>query len=993
MILDGPNFRKVSERDNFSFDASFSVSHPTGVGVFGFSGYGQEFAFNFQSGKIIDPEGRYVFSYIPNQEFAISGNVNKGFYDYAINQTPICLSGIKNNFKVEKYFTDTTGCTLDSDLLIKGQGLDKLAITGLPNSFKKGDIITGQLVNTGSGIAVDVFSGELSDSSFTGFFAIQSVPTKISGSQNLVLSGVSGDLGVKYDLDFTFDTSFGQTVVGTSISGFNYAEYNVFNLSKTFISDFETLPSGTGVITGDSYAIEKTGVFQGQVGSGSGSFILPSGTSHVSLDYVSGTTGNLSGMITGVDIINRGSGYFDYPNIQIAGGGGSGAEVVGEFEGGELTGVTIVKAGSGYTSVPEFKVYSGIALVDVIKLGTGYHTPPQVTAVGGGGVGASFRATVESGQVIDVSVISQGSGYTGIPTIDFSTRNVSGVNVTSAGSGYSSGTVLFSGGTGVNHIAATADPIWGFQVTGVNLITPGMGFEHPASVYQVAGGGGPVTSAILEEASLETKFNWQVTGVYLQPSGKLNIGGTRYNGVSVSFNGGTGSNGVLASGEAIVRESVSGYSGIDGGENYKLSRLSYERLPVATVEGSGLGANMSLLPLMTGYKVSGATIYNSGTFTVGGSEEPSSLEFFGATGAGATVAAGSFLTGHQFINNLGEINYGVTGVTVSNGGVNYTGIPAIRFKDAGGSLLSNPPLASGIMSSGGVSGITILDSGNEKYFNSPLITFSGGSPSRDASGVLVTKYPFNSWDTPFIGVAMLSGGSGYTGLPSVALTYTAEGGTTVQEEASGIAILGSGFITGISITDPGNNYQSSPVLEPFASSSTEKDASQSFYVGRNFVEPSFDLKTGSGRLIQLNLTAGGSGYTGAPTITVSGDGLHASGSSILATGATAEVIMAQGVVGVPIIGSYEKTFKNTYNLFTGSGNLESGTNYYNFKENNKLVETNTKYYSDIVTFGEDESVIDIKVINKNYYDDNFMVARLNFSGNGQTTGLLITGAR
>ena len=59
MILDGPNFRKVSERDNFSFDASFSVSHPTGVGVFGFSGYGQEFAFNFQSGKIIDPEDTF----------------------------------------------------------------------------------------------------------------------------------------------------------------------------------------------------------------------------------------------------------------------------------------------------------------------------------------------------------------------------------------------------------------------------------------------------------------------------------------------------------------------------------------------------------------------------------------------------------------------------------------------------------------------------------------------------------------------------------------------------------------------------------------------------------------------------------------------------------------------------------------------------------------------------------------------------------------------
>ena len=79
--------------------------------------------------------------------------------------------------------------------------------------------------------------------------------------------------------------------------------------------------------------------------------------------------------------------------------------------------------------------------------------------------------------------------------------------------------------------------------------------------------------------------------------------------------------------------------------------------------------------------------------------------------------------------------------------------------------------------------------------------------------------------------------------------------------------------------------------------------------------------------------------------------------------------------------------------FTGSGNLDVGTIYYNFKENNKLTDLNTKYYSDIVTFGDNESVINIKVVNKNYFDDDVMVARLNFSGNGQTTGFLITGAR
>lgn len=994
MLLNGPNFRKVSERDNFSFEASFSVNHPTGLGAFGFSGYGQKFNFDFQSGKIIDPQGRYVFSYIPDQEFSISGNINKGFYDYAINNVPICFRGLKKDFKIQRYFTDTTGCSIDSDLLIRGQGYDKLAITGFPNSFKKGELVTGQLVNTGSGAAIDIFSGEISDPSFTGFFAIQSLPSKISGSQDFVLSGVSGDLGVKYDVDFNFDTSFGATVVGTSITGFDYYKYNLFNLSKTFISDFQTLPSGTEVITGDFYGIEKTGVFYGAVGSGSGSYILPSGTAHVSLDYVSGPTGNFSGMITGINITNQGSGFFIPPKIQIAGGGGTGAEVSGTFKEGKLTKIQILKAGSGYTSVPDFKVYSGIALVDVIKMGTGYHTPPQITAVGGGGEGASFRASLQSGQVTDVNVISQGSGYTGIPSLNFDTRNVSGISITSAGFGYSAGNVLFSGGTGVNHISAAADPLWGFRVTGVDVVSAGMGFEYPESIYQFAGGGGPVTSAALEEATIETRFNWQVTGVYLNPSGSINVGGTKYGGVQVSFIGGTGSNGVSASGEAILRESLGEYSGIDGGEGYKLSRLSYQQLPTATIEESGLGHGALLLPLMTGYKLSGINVYSSGNFTVGAGSEPNFVEFFGARGGGGIVAEGTPLTGHQLVNELGEINYGVTGVQVNYGGFNYTGIPEIRFRESdGGELTSNPPLASGIMVSGGVSGATILSSGNEKYFNSPLVSWSAGDSVRDASGVWLTNYPYSTNYVPFIGIAMLSGGSGYTGIPAVNLAYTSDAPHIVNQQASGTAILGSGFITGVEITNPGNNYQSLPQIDSYAPTSTERDAPNYFYVGKNFTDPSFTVHTGSGRLIQLNLTSGGSGYTGAPVVTVTGDGLHASGVSILATGASAEVTMAQGVVGIPIIGDYNKTFKNIYNLYTGSGNIKNGTLYYDFKENNKLIDSNTKYYNDIVTFGQDESVINIRVINKNYFDDDVMVARLNFSGNGQTTGFLITGAR
>ena len=91
MILDGANFRKISERDNYAFDASLSLNNSTGVGLFGFSGNGQEFKFDFQSGKVIDPEGKYVAAYTPDQPFTLSGEVNKGFYNYYINEEPVRL--------------------------------------------------------------------------------------------------------------------------------------------------------------------------------------------------------------------------------------------------------------------------------------------------------------------------------------------------------------------------------------------------------------------------------------------------------------------------------------------------------------------------------------------------------------------------------------------------------------------------------------------------------------------------------------------------------------------------------------------------------------------------------------------------------------------------------------------------------------------------------------------------------------------------------------
>ena len=990
MILDGSNFRKISERDNYAFDASLSINNSTGVGLFGFSGNGQEFKFDFQSGKVIDPEGKYVAAYTPEQTFTLSGEVNKGFYNYYINEEAVRLSGQKTDFKAQRFFTNTTGCNIDLDVVITASGLDAIAITGLPNDFSIGDLITGKVVNSGSGASVNLFTGEISDPSFTGNFSLYSFPTGlISGSENIVLSGISGDNGLQYDVDLNFDASFGQAFTSNQISGFGFYKWEDFRLTKVAVSDFQTLPSGTGIVTGGIYDAQKTGIYEGISVSGSGAYFIEGSTAYASLEYVSGTTGSFSGMITGIDLLTGGSGYLNNPILRITGGGGSGAEVSGLLSGTIATGFKILNAGNGYTSVPALVADKSIVSVGVIHEGTGYLTSPEITAVGGGGSGATFEGTVSNGFLTDISVINQGSGYTGVPEVRVTASNVSGVDVLSSGSGYSSGSVIFEGGTGSSHISASADALFGFKVTGVEITSGGMGFTYPESDYQFQDGF-PFDENNL--ASGEARFNWQVTGVDLTNIGLVNVGGVKYTNIQVAFAGGTGSNGVLASGVPVIKEVVSGYLAIDAGEDYKLARLSGYQTPGVVIENSGIGYGATGLAVVTGYKVSGVEIRYTGGFTLGGSNEPNHVHFSGGLGPGGVHASGTLLTGENISQAGGDYVYPITGVTMTSGGFNYTGYPDITFRKSDGSLVVNPPSGSGVLMSGAISGVNFLTSGSG-YFDNLPISFTGGMPARSGSGVLRATYPYNS-QTGFAGVQMISGGSGYTGIPTVTFSQPAGSDGLLTTTPVGTGVLGSGFITGFRIYKEGGFYNEPPDIDIAQSGDgTSYESLKSYFDPNAFIEPAFNVLTGSGAVTGFNLTSGGSGYTGAPIVSVSGDGQNASGVATIATGAITEVSMAEGIVGVPIIGNYTKTFENTFNLFTGSGNVDSGILYYDFSGNGAINAAKTKYSSNIINFGTGESVLNIRVSNNNYFDDSFMVAQLNFSGNGQTTGIKITGVR
>jgi len=990
MLLNGENFRKISERDNYAFTANLSVSNTTGVGLFGFSGNGQQFKFDFQSGKIIDPESKYVSSYAPDEAFTLSGNVNKGFYDFYMNDLPVRLSGQKTDFKAQRFFTDSTGCSVDLGVVMTASGLDGIAITGVPDNFSEGDLITGKIVNTGSGASIDIYTGQISDSSFTGNFSIISLPTTVSGEGDIVLSGISGDNGIEYNIDLNFETSFGEAFASTQISGFGYYKWDEFGLFKTAIEDFETLPSGTGIISGGNYSAQKTGNFLATTISGSGNYFIPGSTAHASLEYVSGTTGNFSGMITGVNFSSSGSGYINDPILRITGGGGSGAEVSGLLSGGSITGLKVIKAGAGYTSVPILDADKRVALIELTDQGSGYLTPPEINLVGGGGSGASFYGVVEDGLLTEVNVTDQGSGYTGNPEVHITASNVSEINLLSSGCCYSSGTVIFEGGTGASHISATADPLFAFKVTGVEVISGGLGFGADISNYQFTGGT-PIEPNNL--ASGEAKFNWQVTGVDVGDAGLINVGGVKYTNIEAVFTQGTGVNGVNATGTPIFPETITGYSPIDAGENYKLARLSEYQTPGVVIEGSGLGRHATGYAVLTGYKMSGVEIRYTGGFIVGGGNEPAHIHFANALGPGGNHATGQLLTGVNYMDPLTtEYTYSITGVNLTSGGYNYTGYPNITFRKTDGSLVSDPPSGSGVLISGTISGVNYISSGSG-YTEGLPVSFTGGMPSRTGSGRLLTNYPYNT-QTGLAGVRITNGGSGYTGLPTITFGYAGATDGRISSLPAGSGKLGSGYITGVHIYQQGGAYSVSPDFGIVPSGTFGQEGYNSnLNREESFTEPVFSVLTGSGAVSGFTLTSGGSGYTGAPTVTVSGDGSYGSGLAKIATGAVAEVTMAEGIVGVPIIGNYNKTFENTFNLFTGSGNAESGIIYYDFRENGAINAAKTKYSSDIVTFTGDQSVIDIEVVNNNYFDDSFMVAQLTWSGNGESTGITITGVR
>ena len=127
-----------------------------------------------------------------------------------------------------------------------------------------------------------------------------------------------------------------------------------------------------------------------------------------------------TGAVTGITVVQGGSGFTTAPSVTITGGGGTDAEATATIAGGIVTGITVTNGGTGYTTAPTVKIGSGaLTSITLTSGGSGYTSTlaPMVHIIGGGGFGAWAKATVSGGRVTGITLTDGGVGYTSAPTI------------------------------------------------------------------------------------------------------------------------------------------------------------------------------------------------------------------------------------------------------------------------------------------------------------------------------------------------------------------------------------------------------------------------------------------------------------------------------------------------------------------------------------------------------------------------------------------------
>ena len=571
-----------------------------------------------------------------------------------------------------------------------------------------------------------------------------------------------------------------------------------------------------------------------------------------------------TGTVTSVTLTNGGSGYTAPPQVIISGGGGAGATAIATLNTGSgVASITLTNGGSGYTATPTVTLgppdmttgtltqatavatfSSGVVVGPAASVtgGSGYTSPPTVQFSGGGGTGAAATTALTPSGVASVAVTA-GGGYTTAPNVVFNPAGatatavlgagpVASVTMGPAGSGYTLAPNVSFGGPGTG--AAGTSTLVPTSVGSVALTNPGSLYVSAPTVT-FSGGGGSLAAAStsLSQSGGVGAINVTTAGLGYTLPPTVSLQAPQLTGVRAT-----------ATVSAMQPAGVGSVRVTNGG-----SCVATTPVPTVTfvsVNGAGSGAT-GTATVSNNRRVSGVTLTSAGS----GYTLPPKV-VFGGTNCTGEVATTTFLP------------TGILAVTVTNPGSGYTSAPRVTFQNVNGvgsGAAANSVLARPVAS------IT-LTNGGSGYTSPPTLTLSA---PQFATGTTATATAALN-PTGVASVTVTAGGTGYTAPPLV--TFTPVNGAGLGAGAT--AVLGPQVVASVKVITLGT-YTAPPSVS--FTNTTVSDPGGA--TGTATLQPS--------TVASVTVTAGGAGYTSAPTLALVGGG---------GTLAAATVKL----VGVPITG-------------------------------------------------------------------------------------------
>jgi fibronectin-binding autotransporter adhesin len=653
----------------------------------------------------------------------------------------------------------------------------------------------------------------------------------------------NGDVNSGNGIHITSNTSKNSTVIA-------------FNKNVITKDDFTVNNLGNATLSGAQLYINKNALDLGTTG-----LIF-----NVQCDFNANipTTANaiasvVNGVVTGITVLNPGTGYTIAPSVQLVGGGGTGAVAIATLDNnGGVTSISVTTGGTGYTSEPTVTIappdtgkYDVSILgqnvtigenVNINNLGaftlgtnsnTEYATATGVAVLGTGSLTSIIPDTVVS----DIQPSASGSGYTSNPRVIIDPPPSGGTQATATATLQANGTILYS----VTFQGSGYDP----------LVTPNV---------RVIGGGGTGAQAVV---TLNTKTGTGYTSVPDVIISPPPLGGVQAKVTAVL--------GTVASGTAgqvvryIITEPGSGYTSTPtatvtpaAGDTTGTGAFAFPK--IATVYADTV-TKIIPVSLGSGYVsppsviISGANVSAVGLAVVGQGASVGQITSIGVKNSGTGYSTAPVVTitggggiGAEYTANIDAFTGQISSFVPVSNGINYTSVPTVTITRISGATAT---AALGAVT-GTIGTITPILPGCN-YTSVPSVTITGG-PGVGAAATAILSVS---------SVKPNATGSGYTSAPSVTFIGGGGIGATATAVLGTVAAGTAGQVVGYNITNPGTGYTSVPTVAITGGGGTGATATATLSV------------------TNYNITNSGTGYTSPLTVTVTPDQFTANAIAVL----------------------------------------------------------------------------------------------------------------